>query len=402
MSMLDMLSDPAVWERFYEYKNSLACTKQFTAQLRAFIDAESYLPVSACIRNGEPFPLPRKSVISKMHTAKKRTVYTYPEAENVVLKLLTYLILRRYDGLFSGNLFSFRPGRTAKDAICRLTNIHGISGMYAYKADISNYFNSIPISRLLDEMQAVMSDDPALFAFLSRLLNEPHVLDHGRIITENKGVMAGTPLSSFYANLYLKELDRWFYERRIPFARYSDDVIAFAPTRELCEEYADHIRGYLAERGLRLNPDKERFTDAEAPWDFLGFRYHGGTVDIAPASVMKLKRKMHRKSRALARWRDRNELTGEKAAKAFIRIFNRKLTESGSDNELTWSYWFFPVINTTESLHVIDLYAQDCIRFLVSGKRTKARFNVRYEDMKQLGYKSLVHEYYSFNENEAE
>ena len=125
-------------------------------------------------------------------------------------------------------------------------------------------------------------------------------------------------------------------------------------------------------------------------------------MDIAPASVVKLKRKMHRKSRALARWRDRNELTGEKAAKAFIRIFNRKLTESGSDNELTWSYWFFPVINTAESLHVIDLYAQDCIRFLVSGKRTKARFNVRYEDMKQLGYKSLVHEYYTFNENEAE
>ena len=46
-----------------------------------------------------------------------------------------------------------------------------------------------------------------------------------------------------------------------------------------------------------------------------------------------------------------------------------------------------------------DLYAQDCLRYLLSGKRTKARFNVRYEDLKALGYRSLVNAYYDFPEN---
>lgn len=395
MSMLTLLSDAQCWERFYAYKESLACTKQFTAELRGFIDAQAYLPVSERILRGERFPLPRKAIISKMSTGKKRTVYTYPKAENTVLKLLTYLILRRYDGIFCRNLYSFRPMHTAKDAIRSLTNIHGISGMYAYKADISDYFNSIPVPRLLIELREIMPDDSPLYSFLAGLLNEPCVLDQGRIIEENKGVMAGTPLSAFYANFYLRKLDEWFWERKILYARYSDDIILFAPTKELCTEYAQHVRAFLAERGLRLNPAKEHFTDAGNAWDFLGFRYDNGTVDIAPASVMKLKAKMRRKSRALARWRDRNDMTGEQAAKAFIRIFNRKLMESGEDNELTWSYWYFPVINTAESLGVIDRYAQDCIRFLVSGTRTKARFNVRYQDMKALGCKSLVHEYYS-------
>ena len=110
---------------------------------------------------------------------------------------------------------------------------------------------------------------------------------------------------------------------------------------------------------------------------------------------------MRRKTRALARWRDRTGHTGEQAAAAFVRIFNRKLLEMPTGSELSWSSWFFSVITTTESLHVIDLYAQDCLRFLISGTRTKARYNVRYEDLKALGYRSLVHGYYEHNESIA-
>ena len=122
-------------------------------------------------------------------------------------------------------------------------------------------------------------------------------------------------------------------------------------------------------------------------------------VDNRPAKIIKLEKKMKRKARALRRWSDRNGAGGEKAAKAFIRIFNRKLLESPADNELTWSYWFFPVINTDDSLRRIDRYAQDCLRYLISGRRTKARYNVRYEQLKKLGYRSLVHEYYAFPDN---
>ena len=76
-------------------------------------------------------------------------------------------------------------------------------------------------------------------------------------------------------------------------------------------------------------------------------------------------------------------------------MFNRKLFESPGDHELSWSRWFFPVIGTDESLKEIDRYAQDCLRYLLSGKRTKGRYGIRYDDLKQLGYRSLVHAYYN-------
>jgi len=392
LSLLDRLSDAACWEQFYEYKTSLACPKAFCRRLRAFIDAEGYRPVCAAIAAGEPFPLPQKAVISKLSTQKKRTVYTYPEAENTVLKLLTHLLLRQYDGLFSAGLYSFRPGRTAKDAIRRLRRC---GQKWAYKADISNYFNSVPVDRLLPMLESALADDPALFSFLRGLLSEPRVIDRGTTIAEEKGVMAGTPLSAFYANLYLAPLDAEFAAAGVPYARYSDDIIVFAETREALDGSAARIRADLAEAGLAVNPAKEQITAPGEGWTFLGFSVRGNTVDIAPATLKKLKGKMRRKARALRRWQRQNDLPREAAAKAFLRIFNRKLFETPADNELSWSRWFFPVINTAESLHAIDLYAQDCLRWLLADTRTKARYNVRYEALKALGYRSLVHEYYA-------
>ena len=367
-----------------------------------------------CIQSGSAgdqeitFPLPSKAVISKQSSQKKRTVYTYPAPENTVLKLLTWLLLRKYDGLFSGNLYSFRPGITAKDAVRRLRRTKDINRMYSYKADISNYFNSVPVEKLLPMLSEALAEDPALLNFLSGLLTEPRVLDgsrgiteprtpeESRIIIEQKGIMAGTPLSAFYANLYLKDLDRSFAERGIPYARYSDDIILFAKTAEERDACASEVGHFLAERGLSLNPDKEVFGAPEDGFTFLGFEFREGYIDIAPVSATKLKKKMRRKARALDRWHRRKGLSGEKAAAAFLRVFNRKLFAAEGDNELSWNRWFFPVITRTDRLHEIDLYAQDCIRFLAAGTRTKARFDVRYEDLKRLGYRSLVHEWYAY------
>ena len=400
MSLLDQLSRRECWEKFYEYKTSLAFPKAFAAELRDFIDGEGYLPVCRSIAAWEPFPLPRKSVISKMTSGKKRVVYTYPKAENTVLKLLTWLLLRRCDSLFEDNLYSFRPGRTAKDAVRALRAVPGLGDMWAYNADVSNYFNSIPVEKLLPMLAEALGEDGRLYGFLSALLGEERALSGRETVREQKGIMAGTPLSAFYANLYLRELDRHFARRGVPYARYSDDIILFAPDRAGAEALAGEVRTILTEHGLGLNPAKEELFDPAEGWTFLGFRCRGDTVDIAPASLEKIKGKMRRKSRALMRWRQRGGYGGEKAAAAFIRVFNRKLLESPPDNDLSWSRWFFPLLTTADSLRVIDRYAQDCLRWLVSGKRTKGRYDVRYEDLKRLGYRSLVHEYYAFQKEE--
>ena len=396
MSLIDKLFDKSSWERFYQYKLGLRCSKRFKKELRDFIDNGSYLAYEDKIRNLSGLPLPSKSVISKMSSRKKRTVYKYPYDFNMILKLLTYLTLRKYDYLYTPCLYSFRPGVCAKDAIMTICRSKDIRSMYSYKIDVSDYFNSIPVDRMCSALDNAITDDDTLLTFMKTLLSEECAISGGAEIKEQKGIMAGTPIASFYANLYLKELDEYFKNRGILYARYSDDIIIFAHDEKDISEYKDVILSFLKEKGLTVNPDKEVCASPEEGFTFLGVEVKNGEIDIAPASVTKLKQKMRRKARALDRWYHREGLEGTKAAAAFIRIFNHKLLEVNEDSDLTWSLWFFPVITTPKSLHEIDLYAQDLLRFLISGKHTKARFNVRYKDLKELGYTSLVNEYYSF------
>ena len=394
-SLLEKLGNPETWKAFYRYKASLVCPNWLLEELSAFIAAKKYLPVTADIEHGVSFPLPRKAVISKLSTQKKRTVYIYPGAYNTVLKCLTWLMLRKYDSLFADNLYSFRPGRSAKNAVRRLLRVRDLGSLYAYKADIHDYFNSIPVEAFLEKLKKALDDDPQLYDFLSGLLSEPRVLEDGEPVEEKKGIMAGTPQSSFFANLYLAELDRYFEENNLLYCRYSDDIIVFAPTEEEVHQHAQTIRSFLENAGLSVNPAKEAYSTPAEGFTFLGFSIHERRVDIAPATVKKLKQKMRRKRDALTRWQKRSASDPDRAAAAFIRVFNRKLLESPQDHELSWASWFFSVINTTDSLHEIDCYAQDCLRYLLSGSHNKARFRVKYEDLKALGYRSLVHEYYA-------
>lgn len=397
MDILSQLSSHNCWQLFFTYKkDSGHLLPQEEKKLTAFIDEKRYLPVVQRIADGDPFSPPRRAAISKMSSQKKRIVYTYSSDENWVLKLMTHLLIRKYDHLFSSNLYSFREGRSVKDAVRVLTHTKGIRQMWSYKADISNYFNSIPVAKLLPMLETALADEPVLYRFLAELLTNPIVSDHGVLIKEpEKGIMAGTPFSTFLANLYLSPLDELFSSKNRIYARYSDDIILFSPTKDDLEQDILRLHDFLRLSGLSMNPAKECRTAPGEQWTFLGFSYQDGIIDIAPASIEKLKGKMRRKTRALMRWKSRKKKEGTQAARAFIKTFNRKLLESSFEHDLSWALWYFPTITTAASLHVIDEYAQSCIRYLATGKHTKSAYNFRYEDMKKLGYVSLVNRYYA-------
>ncbi|MBR5273032.1 MAG: hypothetical protein IKU25_06550 [Clostridia bacterium] len=394
--MINTLSYPDVWREYLEYKMSCEYTSEKDIKrLSCFIEQRDYLTAVQVIKNGGTFAPPKKSEISKIGTNKKRVVYTYADDENMVLKLLNYLLQKKYDHIFADNLYSFRKQRGVYDAVKKMTRHPNINNMWGYKIDISNYFNSVPVDKMIDVLKITLVDEPDTLRFLKSLLTNRTVRYNGSYIEESKGIMAGTSVSNFLANLYLSHIDHYFQSKNILYARYSDDIIVFDSTEDKLNDDVKIINNFLKEAGLNINPEKENYYSPREKWVFLGISYCDGIIDVAPVSVEKLKAKMRRKTRALTRWAARKNVSGENAAKAFIRIFNRKLFDNTSEHELTWSRWYFPLINTTQSLKIIDEYSQSCIRYLVTGKRTKSAYNCRYKDMKKLGYITLVNRYYN-------
>ena len=140
--------------------------------------------------------------------------------------------------------------------------------------------------------------------------------------------------------------------------------------------------------------------DPGEPWDFLGFKYKDGGVDLADATVMKMKARIRRKAHALYRWKVRKDADYDRTASAMIRKFNRKFYDVDGESEFTWSRWFFPVLTRDEGLRALDAYLVQYIRYLWSGRHYKGNYAVTYEHIKELGFRSLVHEYYRFRETE--
>ena len=399
MTLIEQLADEQTWNEFFSYKQQLGhLSQQHEKELQQFIGEKAYLEVLDRIRT-KGFPLPQKRLISKVNSDKKRVVYTYPTAENYLLKLLTYLLIRRYDRLFAPNLYSFRVRHGVKRAIQFLRGAENLSAKFVYKVDIHDYFNSVDVELLLPRLQRIMTDETECFRLIADLLTNPHVaLPDGQIVCEQKGIMAGVPLASFLANLYLNDLDWHFHRQGMLYARYSDDIILFASSAEEREMAIDYLHDYLQAHRLTINKKKEVVTEPSQKWTFLGVSFENGVFDVSEVSASKLKMKMRRKSRALLRWKARKGVDNDKAARAFVKAFNRKLYDNDAENELTWSRWFFPIINTTRTLTLIDHYMQDCLRYIATEKRTKGRYRFTYEEIKALGYRNLVHEYYRIQE----
>ena len=398
MSLLDKLSDEKVWIDFYERKVDPAFFRVSDAhELFRYVRQKRYVPVIERIKSGQGLSVPRKKRIAKSDTSKKRVVYSLPEDEAMALKLLTWLMIRKYDAYLPDNLYSFRPHYGVKDALRRLVSVPDISEYYSYKLDVRNYFNSIDVELLLPQLKDLFADDKPLYEFMASQLSDPHVMDAGVLVKERKGAMAGMPYAVFLANVYLSPLDRRL--GNIPgliYCRYSDDIIMFSKDKQLLDDARRLLKEALDVFHLEVNCDKEMETSPGRKWTFLGFECDGRDIDVCEVSVHKLKAKMRRKARALLRWRKANGIDGWMAARAFIKHFNKKLYTSEDRSEINWSLWYFPLITTDRSLKIIDRYMQDCIRYIATGSRTKARFNFRYGQMTELGIHSLVNMWYKY------
>lgn len=281
----------------------------------------------------------------------------------------------------------------------RLRMEQRVEESYCLKVDISNYFNSIKVEKLLAKLVFLKEDDFLLYQLFEKMLLEKKVRSGSRILCEEHGAMAGTPVSPFFANVYLKDVDAFFEREGILYFRYSDDILLFADSLTELQIRKKQLEEALRELELKLNPDKVNIYSPGEGIEFLGFCYQRGEIDLSAHTILKTKARIRRKAQALRRWQREKGLSGEKAAIGFIRAMNRKFygTEKNgeeAEDEFCWNRWFFPNLTVDTGLREIDAYMQQYIRYAVTGRHYKGNYRIRYDTMKKWGYRSLVHEFY--------
>lgn len=420
MEILEMLFSPDIWQDFLQYKiEKQHLSRQEQRDLEEYIRTQKYIPLLNAVFNaGFIPPLPVKKEINKGGSFKKRVVYSYPKDFNQLLKIIAFS-LYKYDGVFADNCYAFRRNYGVWDAIKRIRTTKGISGKYCLKVDISNYFNSIDVLLLLKKLVFLKEEDGRLYQLFEKLLTadqavikadsrKKEIADQAgeaitdQIITEKRGAMAGTPVSPFFANVYLKDVDWYFKKKGVLYFRYSDDILIFADTMEELRNLQQQLYAKIEEHYLTLNPAKVQISKPGGTWEFLGFCYQNGRVDLSENTKRKIKGKIKRKAHALKRWQIKKGLSGEKAAIGFIRAMNHKFFDCGEGADFSWSRWFFPNLTTDAGLKEIDSYMQQYIRYCVTGRHYKGNYRISYEQMKKWGYRNLVHAFYDLTQSVSE
>lgn len=401
MSIIESINNRREWLDFLLYKqNNDSLTKSEENKLKDFIDGERYRYYYELIKRSEfPTDFPHKIIVNKEGTSKKRVVYSFDDEENIVLKFIAFN-LYKFDEIFSDSCYSFRRGYGVRDAVRKLRGNKSYGEKYCFKADISNYFNSIDVGLLLEKLTFIREDDTELYKLFSHILLEDRVYEDGKVVSENHGAMAGMPCSPFFANVYLAHMDKCFEDMGVKYFRYSDDILIFADSKEELDKLIGFFYEKINENRLSINQSKVTVTEPGQSFEFLGFSYDDGNIDLSANTVRKLKAKIKRKAEALRRWQRSKGLTADKAAIGFINAMNRKFY-GGSDkawdeDDFTWCRWFFPNITTDRTLREIDDYMQQYIRYIVTGRHYKGNYRITYEQIKAWGYRNLVHEYYQW------
>ncbi|AWV20025.1 Reverse transcriptase (plasmid) [Roseomonas mucosa] len=148
---------------------------------------------------------------------------------------------------------------------------------WAFKTDISAFFDRIPRNSLADSFRRAFS------------LSSLHSLVAGAIACEvddsnplirrtlesngirrGEGLRQGMPLSPILSNFLLRDFDRAFVNAKLDLVRYADDLVVFADSEAECFTIAQLATEELGKLGLKLSPDKTEICPPDKPVEFLG------------------------------------------------------------------------------------------------------------------------------------
>ncbi len=397
--MLNQLYDCNIWENiFVNFKKNHPFQRNKIKDYNNIINTKKYIEITdKIISRNYLFSLPKKLEINKLDTDKKKTVFLFSAQDDFLLKVFSSLLTDSFSYLISPNCHSFQRNKGAKTAFKSILSDKNLNKKSVFKTDIKNFFNSINIEDFLSSLPTQISDNKDVMFVLRSVLLNNKVIYNNNIITVKKGLMAGSPIAPFLSNLYLYDIDQYFANQQITYARYSDDIIFFDYEQNI-DQHIDFLEKKLNSKHLSLNYTKTCKLEPSEKWTFVGFTYNQGEIDISKATQMKFKRKIKRLSRRYYKLKTKKELSDKQTLSLFINKINHKMLGKNFDsNDLCWSRWFFPLINTSKSLKNIDKFIQDRLRYSVNGRYSKLNFKrTPYSILQKLNYQPLTKLFYLF------
>lgn len=255
--------------------------------------------------------------------------------QSACAKLLTAI----YEEDFLDCSYGYRPGRSAKEALCDLTfQLQYGSYGYLVEADIRGFFDHMDHDWLV-EMLLLRIDDRAFVRLIQKWLKAGILETDGKVLHPDTGTPQGGIISPVLANLYLHHaLDLWFTRVVKPrcrgealLCRYADDFVCAFRCREDAHRFFEALPSRLGKFGLEVAPEKTqivRFSRFHLSMGrrvtFLGFELYWFRDRKGATRVMRrtARKKLQGACGRITEWiKSNRHLPGRE----FVRGLNRRL-----------------------------------------------------------------------------
>lgn len=348
--------------------------------------------------------IPNKLLLNKLGTKKKRVVYLYSIQDRYVLGVLYRVFSSYYINDISSSCYSYKRGIKTLNAIDYIKADKDLSNKSGVKLDIHAYFNSVNREYLIKILEEISNKEQCIERLLKDLYLDDRITFDGQEMLEYKSLIPGTAFSSFLANYCLKDIDNYICDDLgLTYARYSDDILYFADTKEKLKEALDIIINKLNDIGLEINKSKYEWFEPKEDINFLGLKLKDNKIiDISDNSTIKFKKKI---KHACKIGRNEIERLGKdpyKVARNIIGRYNYRIYKCyiQDPSKFGWAYYAFRYINTINTIRKLDFYFKDRLRQMVTGVNNSSNIKKVPEEMlKELGYVSMVEMFIRFKED---
>ena len=228
----------------------------------------------------------------KVFEPKERQIMALPFYDRVVQHAINNVLEPIFDKRFISQSYACRKGKgmhaasdTLQEWLYEWQKFHPDQPLYAIKADIHHYFQSINHDVLKAEIRKVIKDAGALVLI-------DRIIDHNGQMPDGVGIPVGNLTSQLFANIYLNKLDQYIKHTLGAkyYMRYMDDFILLSPDKEQLRRWLEDIERFLRdELKLELN-QKTTILAAKNGIDFVGYKHRATHRKVRQDSVKRIKK----------------------------------------------------------------------------------------------------------------
>ncbi len=206
--------------------------------------------------------LPVREYSFEKKSGKKRYITIYTVKDRIVQRAMLNILDPIVDPMLSENCLAYRKGKGIKNAIKLIRRFWKMGFHFFLKADIENYFDSIPRRQLI-------------LRLIERYLQYGIKREH-RVLKPVKGLSQGGILSPLLANVYLKDFDFLFESVNNQYIRYSDDLLLASKNSNQLKKTILKVRGSLKLLGLKIKDSSVTIYQPGETLSYLGCNFISG------------------------------------------------------------------------------------------------------------------------------